>query len=177
MSLAAPVLGVAQPDSAKTRSRSAVVAPVHRAWRALGWFGGVLALVGGMDVLLVFYPARFGDPSWEFGVADSAVASLPLLVMGLAAPMASALAQQKKWQTRIVAGLCLFIGLGIFAGYVVYLTNVPMALRAAPPEVSVGIQKSIVRTTLMSVAFGASLIIGAIMAFRAVRTFSPRSSR
>lgn len=146
------------------------------AWRGLGWFGFVLAFVGFADVLLVFYPARFGEPSWEFGVVDGAVSSMPLLFVGLAGLFGSALAQRRNWMIWTVAVCAAFIGLAIAALYLIYLTNVPMALRTAPAEVMTGIYKSIARTTVMSVMFGGGLMMAAFAAMRSMRS-APRSKR
>lgn len=34
---------------------------VVKAWRAVGWFGSVLAFVGFVDVALVWYPLNVGN--------------------------------------------------------------------------------------------------------------------
>jgi hypothetical protein len=144
----------------------------HAPWRALGWFGLVLSFVGLVDVLLVFYPARMGDPSWEFGVVDAAVSTMPLLVVGVAAMFGGALGRRKVGLTRAVAIFAILLALGILAGYLIYLTNVPMALRMSPEEVKAGIYKSIARTTVMSGAFGIGFIVAAFAAFRTTRSAS-----
>jgi hypothetical protein len=138
----------------------------HAPWRALAWFGAVLTFVGLADVILVFYPARMGDPSWEFGVIDAAVSTMPLLVVGVAAMLGGALGRQSVRQVRVVAVFAVLLAIAILAGYLVYLTNVPMALRVAPDEVKAGIYKSIARTTVMSTAFGIGFLAAAIAAFR-----------
>ena len=140
------------------------------AWRALGWFGLVLSFVGLVDVLLVFYPASPGDPSWEFGVVDAAVSTMPLLVVGVAAMFGAALGQRKVGVTRGVAVFAILLATAITAGYLIYLTNVPIALRMAPEEVKAGIYKSIARTTIMSTAFGIGFLVAAFAALRTTRS-------
>jgi hypothetical protein len=145
------------------------------AWRALGWFGLVLAFVGLTDAVLVFYPARFGDPSWEFGVLSTAVSAMPLLLVGVAAMLSSAIARQKRWHARVFATLAILLGLVVLFIFVLYLTTVPMALKLAPAEIMAGIYKSILRTSVMSTAFAATFIAGGVMTIRSVR--SPQVAR
>ncbi|HEX6309644.1 MAG TPA: hypothetical protein VFZ69_15825 [Longimicrobiales bacterium] len=152
------------------QERTATRDTTHAAWRALAWFGLVLTFVGLVDVILVFYPARMGDPSWEFGVFDAAVSSIPLLVVGVAALLGGALARSRTGQVRAIAALAVVLALGILGGYIVYLTNVPLALRLAPEEVKPGIYKSIVRTTVMSAAFGIGFMVAAVAAVRSTRS-------
>lgn len=152
--------------SEKAAAQSKAVDTSHAPWRALGWFGLVLTVVGLADVLLVFYPARMGDPSWEFGVIDAAVSTMPLLVVGVGALLGGALGRRKVGQVRAVAVLAGLLAVGILAAYLVYLTNVPMALRVSPEEVKAGIYKSIIRTTIMSTTFGIGFLVAAIAAFR-----------
>ncbi|HET7111798.1 MAG TPA: hypothetical protein VFI41_13080, partial [Gemmatimonadales bacterium] len=40
-------------------------------WKLLGWVGGVLLIVGLIDLGLAFYPPMFGNPNWEFGTVSS----------------------------------------------------------------------------------------------------------
>jgi hypothetical protein len=158
----AKVLGVQHRPVAESRA----VDTSHAPWRALGWFGLVLTVVGLADVILVFYPARMGDPSWEFGAIDAAVSTMPVLVVGVAALLGGALGRRKVGQVRAAAILAVLLSIAILGGYLIYLTNVPMALRLAPPEVKAGIYKSIARTTIMSTAFGIGFLVAAFAAFR-----------
>ena len=153
----------------------AAPSPSTAAWRALGWFGSVLAFVGLADVLLVFYPARFGDPGWEFGVLATAVSSLPLLMVGLAAQLGSAMALERKWLARGVAAFAILLGIATLFVFAVYLTTVPIALKLAPEEVMAGIYKSIMRTTVMATAFSITFISAGVFTIRSSRT--PRLAR
>ena len=149
--------------------------PAEPAWRALGWFGLVLAFVGLTDAALVFYPARFGDPSWEFGVLSTAVSSMPLLLVGVAALLSSAMARQKRWQARVFAALAILLGVAVLFIFALYLTTVPIALKLAPAEIMAGIYKSIFRTSVMSTVFAATFIGGGVMTIRSIR--SPQVAR
>lgn len=162
--------------SDKAVGRPRVVDSSNASWRGLTWFGLVLTVVGLADVVLVFYPARMGDPSWEFGVIDAAVSTMPVLVVGVAALLGGALGRRKVGQVRAVAVLALLLAVAILASYLIYLTNVPMALRMSPEEVKAGIYKSIARTTIMSTAFGIGFLAAAIAAFRSTSSARARKA-
>src|SRR5947207_11355688 len=45
--------------------------------------GLVLSLAGWVDVLLFYWPQRFGESEWEFGVISQTIDALPLPTLGL----------------------------------------------------------------------------------------------
>jgi hypothetical protein len=140
------------------------------AWKLMGWVGIALLVVGLMDVLLVFYPLSFGQPAWEFGIMDTAVSTLPLLVVGWAAVVGWAIARGLRAIMTAAGVLALILALLVVAGFALYLLSVPVALRLAPPEVVTGVHKSIVRVTVMSLSFGTLFVIGGVAVLRAART-------
>jgi hypothetical protein len=140
-----------------------------QAWRGLAWFGLMLGIVGLSDVALVFYPARWGDPGWEFAAIGMALSTFPLLIVGIAAMLAAAVARGKRTTARIVAATSIALALLILGGFGIFQSTIPVALRVAPPELMPGIQKSIVRTAIMSLAFSTMFIGGGVMAIRATR--------
>jgi hypothetical protein len=163
------ILAPHERTAASGRATASTQPPSERAWRAVGWFGLLLAFVGLADILLVWYPLGLGNPAWEFGAVDQTFSGLPLLTMGLAALLGSALALGVRWRIRVVAGVLLLLALALLSAYVLYLLNVPMALRMAPPEVAIGVKKAIVKTTIMAVAFPGAYLVASISALRAIR--------
>jgi hypothetical protein len=154
-------------DQSFSRRTSAVSRANQAGWRFLGYFGWLLAVVGLTDVLLAWYPANVGDPTWEFGAVTIGYTSLPLLTMGLAAMLASMVALGHRWRGRIVAIVIMLFGLALLTAYVVfYLMNVPVALELTPPAVVVGLKKAIVKTSVLAAAFSLSYIAAGIMALR-----------
>ncbi len=139
-------------------------------WRAVGGFGAVLSLVALVDMLLVWYPLGFGNVAWEFGVVDQSFSGLPLLTMGLAALVVSALALGIRWWTVSVATVVLVIGLSVLAAYTLYLLSVPIILGMTPPEVAIGVKKAIVKTSVMAVSFSGLYVVAAVLAIRNSRT-------
>jgi len=44
------------------------------AWRLFGWFGLLLVMIGGSDVVSQWYPPAFHSAEWEFGTAAVTIA-------------------------------------------------------------------------------------------------------
>jgi hypothetical protein len=62
----------------------------------LCWIGGLLALAGWVDVLLLWIPLHLGRPEWEFGTVSSTFDALPLATIGLAILIAAAVAKGRR---------------------------------------------------------------------------------
>lgn len=159
------------PERAAAQRRPAAAEPPQalQGWRAVGWFGSLLAFVGLADILLVWYPLGLGNPAWEFGAVDQTFSGLPLMTMGLAAMLGSALALGSRWRILAIAVVLLLVAVALLGAYALYLLNVPMALRMSPVEVAVGVKKAIVKTTIMAVSFPGAYIVASISALRATR--------
>lgn len=139
------------------------------AWRWLGWFSLVLALAGFGDWLLAWFPMRFGSPEWEFGTVVSTLSGLPLITMGFAGLLASAVARGIRWQVVAVAVVVLSFGTWVLAAFVVFLLDVPIALRAVQGVARLGIMKAIAKTSMLAVLFSTVYFVAAIGALRYAR--------
>lgn len=139
----------------------------ENAWRAVGWFGLLLAFVGLADIVMVWYPMAFGNPTWEFGAVDMSFASLPLLTMGLAALLASAFARGTLMRLSFIGGFMLLLGLTLLGTYLVfYGLNIPLAIKATPPELKTAIWKTIAKTTTLGILFPAAYLAAGVAALR-----------
>lgn len=136
------------------------------AWRPLGWFGLLFLVVGLADMALVWYPLRPGNPSWEFGAVDLSFSTLPLLTIGLGATLASALARGSRRIAMLIAVFCLFLALVCAGGYLLLLSDVPLALRNSPPELLTGVKKAIFRNTVFAFAFTTTYLTVGIAVLR-----------
>lgn len=146
------------------------VASPDRAWSTLGWFGLLLAFVGSADILLAWYPLGFGNVAWEFGTVDRSFSNLPLLTMGFAAMLGSALALGSRWRIRTLAGVMLLMSLVFVGVYVaLYLLNVPLVLQMTPSEVAIGVKKAIVKTSINALAFTGAYFLASVVALHSVR--------
>lgn len=152
------------PDSGKgKRSLLGTVPDKDKAWWLVGWLGIVLLVVGIGDFFLGWYPTNFGSPEWEFATVVSTFSGLPLVTMGFAAMLGSAMARGRKVTLLITAvGLALFT-LFLAAAFLIFLLDVPLALGAVEGVAALGVKKAIFKTALIAVAFGGGYAITAIV--------------
>lgn len=159
--MTAPKILVSEPLKA---GRPPLVAAPDVAWRLLGYMGLVFALVGWLDVALVWYPLTFGSPEWEFGSVTASLDGLPLPVMGLVLVLTSAIARGIRWPVRTVAVLLILVAVLILVGGVLYLTNVPIALQAVhnEPIARLGVTKAMIKTSVQVFSYPVAFLwIGA----------------
>lgn len=151
--------------------RAASVRPsTPTAWRVIGWFGLVLAVIGLADALVNWYPLALGSPEWEFGTISTTLGSLPLITMGLAGLLGSMLARGSRAGVMAVGSFVLLVGLVVLGLYVLFLTDVPMALRATAGKLGgLPIRRGIVRTSILGVGFGVGYLAAAIMSLLSLR--------
>ena len=137
-------------------------------WKVLGWGGLLFFIVGTTDIALLWYPAFFGDPQWEFGTVTNLLNGLPATTIGLAMMAASALARERARSARLVATIIGFFALVVIVASVLYLTDIPIALRESSSNalVLLGIKKSIVKTTVQAIIYPIVLISMAVMIWR-----------
>ncbi len=134
------------------------------AWRVIGWFGLVLAVIGLADALVNWFPLAFGSPEWEFGTISATFGSLPLVTMGLAGLLGSMLARGSRAGVLAVGLFVLVVGVVVLGLYALFLTDVPMALRATAGKLGgLPIRRGIVRTSILGVGFGVGYLAAAMM--------------
>jgi hypothetical protein len=151
------------------KSRPAAAPDAASAWRWIGGFGLVLAVVGMGDFVLAWYPTNWGSPEWEFATVTASYSGLPLPTMGLTALLASAVARGVRWQILLMSvGLILF-AFALLAGFLLFLTTVPVALGAVQGLPLLGIKKAVAKTTLLAIAFPGTYLLAGILGFRRLR--------
>lgn len=151
-----PRIVVGQPGSGEPR--------VHRApgpeWQVLLTVGLLFVVVGGADVALVWYPARFGVPEFEFASVAASLNSLPVVTMGVALLVAasSKLALRKTaWLALVVIVL---LGLLVLVGGVLFGLTVPLALQAeVEPTILTGIKKQVAKGVVQLVGYGVTYLL------------------
>jgi hypothetical protein len=126
----------------------------------------VLAAAGLTDLGLVLYPPNFGVADWEFGTAAAFIAGLPLTTMGLAALFGAGAALGKRW-LLLTVGIVLAVAAVVVAALVLlFVTDVPLALRSVEGPVLTGVKKAIVKTIALGVYFSVAYAVGAFWALR-----------
>lgn len=144
-------------------------------WTLLGRFGWILGLIGLTDLLLVWYPPAFGNAGWEFATIDRSFSAVPLFTVGLAAVMVAAWARARTVQVRLIAWLMIVAALLMAAGFVLFLLNAPIAVQMAG-DVSTGVKKAIVKTTLVAVVLTAGFLAVSISALRTLSSLGKAGS-
>lgn len=141
----------------------------ERAWVWIGRFGTLLAAVGLADFGLGWYPFAFGATEWEFGTVASTFAGLPLVTMGMAGVLGAGLARGRKVQVVMVSCILLTLAAVIGAALLMFLTDVPIALKAVNGPALLGIKKAAVKTVFFGVAFGTAYLVAGVGALRQLR--------
>lgn len=136
------------------------------AWRAIGWLGFLLAVVALSDIALHWYPLGFPSPEWEFGTVALSFGGLPFLTLGVGALLASGLARGHRGVLLATGIACALLALAIGAAYLLFLTVVPMAVKAAPAAGALGVKKAVVRTSLLGLGFFVIYLSAALAALR-----------
>ena len=89
------------------------------AWTVLGITGVAFAFLGAVDQALVWYPATFGSPEWEFGSVTAAFNALPVPVLGVMMAMAGGLGRRQRWLVRTASIILVCVALAVvFAGII-----------------------------------------------------------
>lgn len=145
---------------------SDVVPDVTRAWRWVSWFALVLTLAGFADWVLVWIPMRFGTPEWEFGTIVASTSGLPLITMGFAGLLGSAVARGIRWQIRLVSIVILVWAVCVLGSLLLFLLDVPIAIGAVSGLARVGLMKAIVKTLFLGTIFSIAYVVAGVGALR-----------
>ena len=137
--------------------------------KVVGWFGVVLAMAALSDFFLAFYPLGFGSAEWELATISSVIAGLPLLSIGYAAIWVSGGWTGSRGMLGSVGALLLASAAAVFALLIVFLTNVPVALRATQDVARLGIVKLTAKTVALALVFGVFYIVAGVSALKQAR--------
>lgn len=163
------VLGLKKDTPAREASVLRSSRSAHFAWRSATWFGLLLLLVGVADMALVWYPLRPGNPSWEFGAVDLSFSTLPVFTIGFAALLAATIALGRLRMAMLLGVVSILVALICMGGYLLFLSDVPIALRNSPPEILVGVKKAIFRNTIFGGLFSFAYLAAGIATLRHTR--------
>ncbi len=123
-------------------------------WKLLGWVGGVLLIVGLIDLGLAMYPPMFGNPNWEFGTVSAQLNSLPVPMLGLALLLGAAVARGWILGTRVWAIVGIVMAVLILAAAVIWALNLPLAFRSVQePAARLGLKKSVAKSVAQAILY------------------------
>src|SRR5215207_5253345 len=100
------------------------------AWSLFGLLGLLFLIVGGTDLVLLWYPAQLGNAQWEFGTPARMLESMPLVTLGLVLSLGAGLAVGRRWWVVTLSILMLFMALAVVTAVFLFVTDIPLALGA-----------------------------------------------
>lgn len=122
-------------------------------WTVIAYSGFVIAVVGWFDLALLWYPLLFGNREWEFGTISAHLNGMPLSTVGLSLFVAGAIGRGWRRVNRILSVFCMLVVVGLLVISIMYLLDVPLALRAAPIQVKQALKKAILKAGVFAVVY------------------------
>ncbi len=138
------------------------------AWRVLGWLGLAFLIMSLIDLALGWYPMRFGSPEWEFGTISATISGLAIPTLALYLVFGSAIAREQTQVIRAVAIAMVVLALALAGLALLYLTSVPLALRAVSGNaiIHLGMEKAVAKSVMLVAGYEALYIAGAFKGLR-----------
>lgn len=124
--------------------------------------GAAFAIVGLVDLALLWFPLRFGSPAWEFGTLSRTFDSLPMTGLGMAL-VAFGLVRHPEWHPAWVRGAAILFALvtiGMVLLGVVYGLAAVVVVGQTPAEGLDALGRAILKNGVEIVVY--SLVFGAI---------------
>jgi hypothetical protein len=122
-------------------------------WGAVKLLAFLFICVGTADIALAFYPPRFSDKGWLFGVLGGVVGGLPVLSLGLTGALIAALTLRSRRWSSIMSVLNGLLALLIVVSLVLFAGTLETARRTAPATMQMAIARTVVRTFLLGGIF------------------------
>ncbi len=146
-------------EDAKNRARAGAEPAPELGWYLLGGLGFVFAAVGGVDILIAWYPPNFGNLEWKFGTVTTTLASLPLLTMGLVLLTGSAVGRGRKRMMMVMSLVLLVLVILLLGCAVLYVPQISAAVAAASdPTLRMGVKRAVLKTVIQLVLY--PLVLG-----------------
>jgi peptidoglycan/LPS O-acetylase OafA/YrhL len=144
------------------------------AWAIVGEIGAALALVGGVDLALSWYPLAFGNPEWEFGTVTTTLDGMPALAIGLGMALGSVVFLGKRRLGRGIAATFALLGIALLAMAVLYVTTLPIAWRSVNDAMlQQGLLKAITKTLVQALVYPAVFLGIAVQGWRSTSAPPP----
>jgi hypothetical protein len=122
-------------------------------WLILFVLGAALAVVAWTDLVLLWFPLRFGSPEWEFGTISAHFDGMPLATIGLLALTIGAMGRGWRLTTRVLAIVLLVLAVAFVAVFAIFLLDVPLALRGVAAELRPAIVKAVVKASVYALTY------------------------
>ena len=134
----------------------------------LGWLGAAFFAMSVVDLLLGWYPVRFGSPEWEFGTISQTVAAMSMPTLSLYLVLASAIARERANIAKGVGIAMIVMAVFLLGLAFFYLTTLPLALRAVRTNdmSSLNMKKAVLKWLILFVGYEVLLIVGGLKGIR-----------
>jgi hypothetical protein len=141
-------------------------APTPKVWGVLLALGLALAVVGAVDVALLWFPARWASVDWEFGTVSATIEGMPLVTLGLGLLTASVLARGSRTGAVVVAVVLFLFALFSVVMLVILALDLPVVMRAVDPQLRPTLNKAILKSGIMGVVY---VVLYTIIGIQAAR--------
>jgi len=115
--------------------------------------GLTVLVVGALDVGLLFFPPQWASLDWEFGTIAGVMQGLPLATVGLGLMAAGATARAWTRTQWILSVVALLVSVLCVVLVVMFMLDVPLALRAVQPVLKPGVKKTAIKTISMGMTY------------------------
>jgi hypothetical protein len=122
-------------------------------WSAIRVLAVLFVLAGLLDIAIAFYPPRFSDKAWLFGVLSGVIGGLPVLSLGLCGSLVAAMTLKAPRTTTVLGILNGLLSVLIVGALIGYLLSIGEVRRTAPAATLPSISKNMVRTVLAGLLF------------------------
>lgn len=147
--MAAPKILVAGAVSER-KSKVQGVTGSDAAWSLLSLVGAAFVIIGGVDLVLAWFPSALGSPEWEFGTIGASLNGFPLPALGIMLILGGGIARGSRWQVRSAAAVSAILVLLLLGFAFLYLTVIPVALGdVTNAAVRAGLMKSVVKALVL----------------------------
>ncbi len=140
----------------------------------LAIFGVAFAVVGLVDLVLLWIPTRLDTVAWEFATVGRTLEGLPMPLLGLGL-LTYGLARHPKWGLSRVRGMGIafaVLAVPVAALGVLLLTSAPAVLSQTPPGAVAGVRRAVILHAVQAVVYLLTLVAVAVAL---IRGSSPRN--
>jgi hypothetical protein len=121
-----------------------------RHWSILFGAGIAFATIGFTDVLLLWYPLRFGSLDWEFATLAGTFDALPLATIGIVMVGVGAVALEKARTAFVLSLLSLGLCVALAAAAGLFVLAVLAGMSAVDPAVEMQFRRAVMKTSVLA---------------------------
>ena len=129
-----------------------------------------LALVGILDLTLLWVPSRFGDPEWEFVALTNTFDSLPLPIFGLSLLAAGLVVRARRSGLFALGIFFILLVLVVLAATALFALGAPVSWRGTPPQLRPVMTMLLGKTAILALVYIVLTIYLASFSFKQARS-------